>query len=675
MWNKLSSSLHLKTGVLVTVVALFIFVALLGAMNFLERRLIFSLLEGDVQKLSQALENGIRKPMIRGDDEGTKEEFSNLSKTHKDLHVFLTDFQGKATYSTLKDQRGKNFIQSKFGQKILDFKNILEGKIRNEIMSLVNLDKNVYFVRAKPIFNKPSCYHCHGKAHNILGSLIIFQDVTPTMKKIKSQTWEIALACSGALILLVVIVNLFLRKNVLQPIKEIAQASSAIAKGNYSQEFITSRKDELGDLARNLEHMVDTLKRELGFSKGVLQSLTAPFLVCDTEQKVSYTNKAMLDFLGLEGEPKDYIGQYVGEFFYGDKNHKTVVGQALETGEVMRNIQRSITNRKGKKVFFIGDAAPLRDLDGELIGAFILITDLTKLKNQQEQIEAQNKAIAQAAVKALEVSEQVSSASDELSAQMEEAASGTNRQERMVSEAATAMEQMNVSVLEVAKNAANAANLAEEAREKAIAGQTVVKEAMNLISQVVEHSKHLMESMKNLGVQAEGIGKIIVTIEDIADQTNLLALNAAIEAARAGDAGRGFAVVADEVRKLAEKTMAATKEVATYIGQIQDSAQENIFETTKTLEVVEETRHKSEESGKALEDIVHIVESTSDQVRNIATASEEQSAASEQITHSMEEIRKVSREIADTMEQSNAAIGELAKLALRLKGIIEELKG
>ena len=60
---------------------------------------------------------------------------------------------------------------------------------------------------------------------------------------------------------------------------------------------------------------------------------------------------------------------------------------------------------------------------------------------------------------------------------------------------------------------------------------------------------------------AEGIGRIMNVISDIADQTNLLALNAAIEAARAGDAGRGFAVVADEVRKLAEKTMTATKEV------------------------------------------------------------------------------------------------------------------
>lgn len=58
-----------------------------------------------------------------------------------------------------------------------------------------------------------------------------------------------------------------------------------------------------------------------------------------------------------------------------------------------------------------------------------------------------------------------------------------------------------------------------------------------------------MEALKE---QAQGVGRIMTVITDIADQTNLLALNAAIEAARAGDAGKGFAVVADEVRKLAE---------------------------------------------------------------------------------------------------------------------------
>lgn len=430
----------------------------------------------------------------------------------------------------------------------------------------------------------------------------------------------------------------------------------------------------MGDLANNLGQMVGVLKRELGFSKGILTGITSPLLVSDTEQKVVFVNQEMLDLLGLKGKPEDFLGQDVAEFFYNNKNQKTLTGEVLRTGQAITNLERELTNREGRHYFLRLDAAPLKDLDGKVIGAFVMVTDLTALKLQQQEIEKQNQNIAKAAKDALEVAQQLSSASDELAAQIEEVTEGTGKQQRMVSEAATAMEQMNASVLEVAKNTSNAANLADEAKNKAVLGQEVVKEVIALIEGVKEKAKVLMDSMQKMGKQAEGIGKIITTIEDIADQTNLLALNAAIEAARAGDAGRGFAVVADEVRKLAEKTMSATKEVAQFVEEIQKSAKVNLEETLGTVQAVEDSTKKAQESGQALESIVEIVETTSDQVRNIATASEEQSAASEQISHSMEEINKFSREIADTMAQSNQAITELAKLAMELKQIMDRLK-
>jgi len=147
----------------------------------------------------------------------------------------------------------------------------------------------------------------------------------------------------------------------------------------------------------------------------------------------------------------------------------------------------------------------------------------------------------------------ISSVSANLSTHISQSRLGADDQSGRVRETASAMEQMNASVLEVAKSAQLAADVSGNAKKQTLGGAQIVNETVESIKNIQAKSLSIKHDMGDLGKQAEAIGQIMNVIADIADQTNLLALNAAIEAARAGDAGRGFAVVADEVRKLAEK--------------------------------------------------------------------------------------------------------------------------
>ena len=269
---------------------------------------------------------------------------------------------------------------------------------------------------------------------------------------------------------------------------------------------------------------------------------------------------------------------------------------------------------------------------------------------------------------------QVTSAAEELSAQVEQSSRGSEVQRDRASEAATAMEQMNASVLEVAQNASSAAESADNAKDTAMGGGEIVGQVVDSITGVQTQSMRMKEGLDELGTHAEGIGQIMNVITDIADQTNLLALNAAIEAARAGDAGRGFAVVADEVRKLAEKTMQATKEVGDAINAIQTSTRQNIADMDKAGQAVVHSTDLANQAGESLQSIFSLVENTADQVRAIATASEEQSAASEQITRSTDEVNRIAGETSDAMNQSAMAVSDLARLSEELQGLIEELK-
>ncbi len=287
---------------------------------------------------------------------------------------------------------------------------------------------------------------------------------------------------------------------------------------------------------------------------------------------------------------------------------------------------------------------------------------------------AKAEGMLQAAQQLDSVVEILTSASEELSAQIEQSSRGAEEQGHRIGETATSMEEMNATVLEVARNASSAASSADQAKVKAEEGATVVTKVVQGIEEVRQQSQAMKLDMGSLGTQAEGIGQILNVISDIADQTNLLALNAAIEAARAGDAGRGFAVVADEVRKLAEKTMTATKEVGQAIRGIQDGTKKNIENVERVGKTIEDVTSLANTSGQSLRQIVSLAEVTTDQVRSIATASEQQSAASEEINRSLEDVNRVSAETTDAMRQSAQAVSELANQAQILKRLIDSMK-
>jgi len=304
--------------------------------------------------------------------------------------------------------------------------------------------------------------------------------------------------------------------------------------------------------------------------------------------------------------------------------------------------------------------------------AQVAMEEANEAKARAERAKAEG--MMQAATQLESVVEIISTASEELSAQVEQSSRGTEVQSQRVGETATAMEQMNATVLEVARNASEASEATGAARIKAAEGANIVSQAVKSITEVQQASAVMKNDMGTLGKQAEGIGQIMNVISDIADQTNLLALNAAIEAARAGDAGRGFAVVADEVRKLAEKTMTATKEVGQAVAGIQQGTRKNLENVEHSVTAIGQATELADKSGQALQEIVKLVERAADQVRGIATASEEQSSASEQINRSVEEIDQISQETASAMNQSAQAIGELAEQAQNLRRLIEEMK-
>jgi methyl-accepting chemotaxis protein len=475
-------------------------------------------------------------------------------------------------------------------------------------------------------------------------------------------------------ILLVGVLIFAVRKTITNPVKNILGYASEVAGGNLQARLEGKYKFEFKSLAAQIEAMVHELKVKLGFSEGVLEGIALPCALVGEDHKLLWVNRQMCDLLMRTDPPESYVGSTPGEFFYGEPDRKTLSDRAVEQQQRLDN-EVEYTRHDGSIVNAQVTTTPFYDMDGQLLGSLTVWVDVTEIRGQQKLIEEQNGRISVAAGQAREISLSLSSAAEELSAQMEEGKRGSEDQRARAAETASAMEQMNASVLDVARNAGQASEDADEARNHAQRGEEMVNQVIEAVGEVQAQTEELRQSMEGLGSEAEDIGNVLGVITDIADQTNLLALNAAIEAARAGDAGRGFAVVADEVRKLAEKTMAATSEVGDAIRRIQEMTGRNVGATERAAQAVQRSTDLARESGKALLEIVSRVETASDQVRIIATAAEQQSATSDEINQATDDINNISMDTYQVMQSANEAIQEVAAMATRLNEVIEDMAG
>ncbi|MDR0827992.1 MAG: methyl-accepting chemotaxis protein [Desulfovibrio sp.] len=500
---------------------------------------------------------------------------------------------------------------------------------------------------------------------------------------------------AGALIAAFIIIGL------VRVLTALGNFAGAISAGDFNFEVKTHEKGEIGSMVRAMRQIPATLNTILadyldlerkieygeiavqndagkysgGFAtlvKGtnnilsrfiaVIDSIPTPVVVLDKDLKIQYLNGIAKKTAG-----NDFRGKTCKQLFNRDDDgsETDALQKAVESKKPSAAETRA--HPRGKDIDITYTAIPLLNKEEEVASVLQLITDLTAIKDTQRNIQ-------NVANQAASISNRVAAASEELSAQVEEVSRGAEVQRTRVESTASAMTEMNSTVLEVARNAGQASEQSEATKNKAADGAGLVDQVVKSINLVNRVALALQKNMQELGSQAESIGGVMNVISDIADQTNLLALNAAIEAARAGEAGRGFAVVADEVRKLAEKTMSATQEVGSNISAIQQSTKININEVENAAKAVTEATDLANTSGQALAEIVNLATSNSAIVASIAAAAEEQSATSEEINHAIEEINNITGETTDGMVQASAAVQELAQMAQELNHVMGQLK-
>ena len=244
------------------------------------------------------------------------------------------------------------------------------------------------------------------------------------------------------------------------------------------------------------------------------------------------------------------------------------------------------------------------------------------------------------------VSDEVSSAAEQVASSSNELADGATNQ-------AAVVEELTATVAGVAEQVENNSQSAKE----------ISKRVGNLGEAISESNSKMQEmvaSMNDINEASKEIDKIIATINEIASQTNLLALNASIEAARAGEAGKGFAVVANQVNLLADQSAKAAKVSAVLI-------ETSVRAVKKGMTIADET-------ATQLEEVAGNSKMITEEVADIADTLEKQTVEIQQINEGIEQINDVVQTNSATSQECAAASEQMSSEAENLREMIRRFK-
>ncbi|WP_182031990.1 methyl-accepting chemotaxis protein [Vibrio sp. B1FLJ16] len=227
---------------------------------------------------------------------------------------------------------------------------------------------------------------------------------------------------------------------------------------------------------------------------------------------------------------------------------------------------------------------------------------------------------------------------------------------------ASALEEIQCSVSEIATSTEDTLGLVTQAVDHSHKAQNDMTENVAMLERLSEELHRVTETNLALEKESKSIASILDTIAGISEQTNLLALNAAIESARAGEHGRGFSVVADEVRILAAQTTNSAKEIKNKIESLQrqtDLAASQISDCLsgmnqsmqqakrvdgrfiKLHDLLNQVSHRSQEISSAT--IAHqaVARDVMENVSQIHTLSEQNSQRSAQVAEHGENLERL----------------------------------
>jgi len=255
-----------------------------------------------------------------------------------------------------------------------------------------------------------------------------------------------------------------------------------------------------------------------------------------------------------------------------------------------------------------------------------------------------------------------------------EQASSLSQQAVAVAQVSATVGELSGTSQQIADSASLVASSAGEALKSAELGFNTMLGAAKTMSEIGQRVNQIADRIIALNVVSQRIREAITLISTLSDDTHLLALNAAIESAGAGEEGARFAVVAAQVRKLAQRSRVAAVEIQQLVSQIQQATTASVMATEEGIKVAAVGQEMVEKSLGVNQEIIGLVQQTSQLAQAISMATGQQRLANSQVAETMHELARIISSISTNSQQYLLSSNDLTEVANQLNILVNTFK-
>ncbi|MGF7229276.1 MAG: ATP-binding protein [Candidatus Saccharibacteria bacterium] len=209
---------------------------------------------------------------------------------------------------------------------------------------------------------------------------VVYEQPIASIYKSANRVLYFGIALSAGASILMALLSLWLSRFITKPILQIAQAAERIGKGDFTEQVVLNRSDEIGALGQsvntmgaNLQAFISRIESQRKQLEVILNSTTDSILAIDQTGIITIANNATTDFTGRNNSP---IGENINALFSWTQNQRPYKVDYAQPGTtthydlqytspsgMVHFVNLIVVQAAGQTIITIHDETKSRDLD------------------------------------------------------------------------------------------------------------------------------------------------------------------------------------------------------------------------------------------------------------------------------------------------------------------------